>query len=204
MTPDGRDWAEVDVKKEDKTTKEIKWFKNKEAFDKSGEKGKYLGESAIIFKGSENEKLGKDGTLTGDGAVSAEVTIYGKNGKDDIKTYDGLTMTSDPKKYVPIAEGDYKAFYQDMAKSPYGSKGGSLSYRISTIEGKLNLPTKDNLPNKENKDKPIKTAIFFHRTNNDGNARLSSSGCLLIDGRQWKDVEKQLGKSKNIFIRVKR
>jgi RHS repeat-associated protein len=208
---DGKDWAEVEVTKENKTTKEIKWFENKEAFEKSGEKGEYLGEVAVIFKGSEDEKLGNDGTLTGEGAKAAEVTIYGKNGKDDIKTYDGLTITSDPTKSVPIAEGDYKAFYQDMNDSPYGEKGAkrrgfktALTYRISTIEGNLTLPTKDGKKNPANNNKPNKTEIFLHRTNWGGSAKLSSTGCLNIDGRYWRSVEKQLGKSKSIFIRVTR
>ncbi|MCK9312183.1 MAG: hypothetical protein M0P26_07895 [Bacteroidales bacterium] len=204
VDPDGMDWGEVDDTKDDQTTKEIRWYKNKKEFENSGDKGTYLGEAAVIFNGSESEKLGDDGTLTGKGANAADVTIYGKNGKDDIKTYDGLTMTSNPDEYVPIEEGDYKAYYQNMTRSPYGSKGGSLSYRVSNEDGTLILPTKDGAKNNANEGKPIKTEIFLHRTNNNGDARHSSTGCPNIDGRQWRNVEKQLEKSTNIFIRITR
>jgi RHS repeat-associated protein len=204
----GMEWYEVENSETKET--EIKWtnFKSQDEMDENGVEGKFLGEAVVVFNGSEDEKLGKDGKLTGEGANPAEVIIYGINGEDDINTYDGLTMTSDPEKYSPIEEGDYNAFYQDMATSPYGSKGGTLSYRISKVDGSLVLSTKDKSPNidknSENYGKPIKTGIFFHRTNNNGYAARSSSGCLIVDGRQWKDVEKQLGKSKNIFIRVTR
>ena len=46
--------------------------------------------------------------------------------------------------------------------------------------------------------------IFFHRTNWDGQATHSSQGCLIIDGRQWRSVEKQLGKSTNMLLRITR
>ena len=35
-------------------------------------------------------------------------------------------------------------------------------------------------------------------------ARNSSKGCPTIDGRQWRSVERQLGKSSNIRIRITR
>ncbi len=206
IDPDGMldDWVEgVDGK--------IKWDEKATSQATTQKDEKYLGEAVVVFKGSEGEKFGKDGTLTGEGSKSAEVTIYGKNGKDDIKTYDGLTMTSNPDEYVPIAEGNYKAFYQDMNSSPYGEKGAkkygyptALTYRISTLDGNLELPTIDGKNNPANNDKPIKTEIYLHRNNWSGKGTSSSSGCLNIDGRQWRNVEKQLGKSNNIFIRVTR
>ena len=33
---------------------------------------------------------------------------------------------------------------------------------------------------------------------------LASEGCLVIDGREWKNVERQLGKSKNIYLKLTR
>ncbi len=76
--------------------------------------------------------------------------------------------------------------------------------RIRAVAGNLVLPTKDGKKNPFNHDRPIKTEIYLHRNNWNGKGTSSSSGCLNIDGRQWRDVEKQLGKSKNIFIRVTR
>lgn len=46
--------------------------------------------------------------------------------------------------------------------------------------------------------------IFLHRTNLDGKATNTSVGCLVIDGKSWQDVEKQLRKSKKIFISLTR
>ena len=42
----------------------------------------------------------------------------------------------------------------------------------------------------------------MHRTNWDGKANVSSKGCMIIDGRQWRNVEKQLKKSSDIFLKV--
>lgn len=44
----------------------------------------------------------------------------------------------------------------------------------------------------------------MHRTDKNGVARRASQGCLVIDGRQWKSVEKQLGHSQNIFLYLHR
>ena len=129
----GMEWYEVENSETKET--EIKWtdFKSQDEMDENGVEGKFLGAVVVVFNGSEDEKLGKDGKLTGESANPAEVIIYGINGENDINTYDGLTMTSYPEKYSPIEEGDYNAFYQDMATSPYGSKGGTLSYRICLL-----------------------------------------------------------------------
>lgn len=48
------------------------------------------------------------------------------------------------------------------------------------------------------------TSVFMHRTDWNGIANHSSKGCMIFDGRQWRNVEKQLKKSSNIFLRVNR
>lgn len=45
---------------------------------------------------------------------------------------------------------------------------------------------------------------IMHRTDRNGVAHRASQGCLVIDGRQWKSVEKQLGHSQNIFLYLHR
>jgi hypothetical protein len=211
VDPTGEDWYEAE--NTETKQKEIKWteHKNQADMDKAGVKGSYLGEAVVHFQGSKDEQVGKDGTLTGEGANPAQVTIYGVNGADDIKTYAGLTMSSDPEKYSAVASGDYRAFYQDMSKSPYGSKGGSLSYRVANLDGSLKLPTEGGEINKKYPDQgAYKTEIFFHRTNNNGYAGDPvSTGCPVVDGNtksinNWKSVEKQLGKSSNILLRITR
>jgi len=146
------------------------------------------------------EKLGSDETLLGKDAKSAKVTIYGSNGKYDIKTYDGLTVSSDPKSYSMIEEGEYEGRYQQMATSPYGK--GSFTYRIHNLDGTTKIKPKGGT-NKVN-NKSFMEGIFLHRTNWSGKATSSSQGCLNIDGRQWKDVEKQLGKTPSFKIILNR
>lgn len=130
---------------------------------------------------------------------NAKVTIYGTKGQ--IKSFQGATIPYDTEKNT-LLEGDYLGFYQDMASSAYGSKGGSLSYRIAQRDYLVSHNEK-HLVLMGTSGKTM-TEIFLHRTNRDGNASLSSKGCLLIDGRQWTNVEELLGKSNNIYIRINR
>ena len=188
----------------------IQWtdYKSQAEMDMAGIDGKYLGEAVVLVHGSYDEKLGEDGTLTGKGAKPAQITVYGVNNEDDIVVYCGLSVSSDPLKYSMVKSGDYKAFYQDMSTSPYGLKGGSLSYRIMNIDGSLRLPIEGGELNKQT-NKNYMEHIFFHRTNLNGVATYSSQGCIIIDGNintlnNWKHVEAQLEKSSNIFFRITR
>ena len=208
--PDGRDWYEV----ENPETKqmEIKWteHKSQKEMDAAKVKGNYLGEAVVVMNGSKDEKLGKGGNLSADkGANPALVTIYGKNGKNDIKMYEGLTVSSDPSEYSMVASGDYKMYYEDMG-GPYG--GVNLSYRVTTLSGSTEIPTEGGEINKKYKKQgAFMYGIYFHKTNNDGWAGVKgnvavSSGCPVVNARNsnWKSVEKQLGKSSNIYLRITR
>ena len=163
-----------------------------------GIEGTYLGEAVVVFNGYYDERLGKDGKLTGEGAKAASVSIYGINGSDDIKSYHGLSVSSNPDKYPMLVDGEYKLFHQQMAESVYGKD--LLTYRVSDIRGNLELNPVGGY-NKATKTTTM-IEIFFHRTNSDGGAKYASVGCLVIDGREWKNVEKQLGKSKNIYLKL--
>ena len=87
-----------------------------------------------------------------------------------------------------------------MRTSVYGKD--SLTYRISDMNGSLDLHPIGGI-NKYN-GTSIMTEIFLHRTDTDGRATRASVGCLVIDGRSWRNVEKQLGKSSNIYIKLTR
>ena len=204
VDPDGNDWQEV--VNEETGEKEIKWtdYHSQEEMDKNNQSGRYLGEVFVDFRGSTDEKLGGDKTMTGEGANPASVTIYGKNGKDDIDTYNGMT-TPHSEEFSMLNEGEYKAYYQDMATSVYGEAGAkkkgipvAQTYRVTQLDGDKTLK------GTRNGKQVDMSAIFMHRTDWNGNASKSSKGCLIIDGRRWRDVEKQIGKSSNIFIRVTR
>lgn len=203
VDPDGRDWYETE--NSETKQKEIKWtdYKSQSDMDAAGVKGTYLGEAFVHFEGSKEEKVGEDGTLTGKGAVAAKVTIYGIRNKDDIKTYNGMT-TPKSGDYSTLNEGDYHAEYQDMATSVYGEKGAkakgiatALTYRISSLNGTPLKGTKKG-------ENVTMIDVFLHRTDWNGKASNSSKGCPIIDGRSWRDVEKQLGHSSNIHIRITR
>ena len=206
VDPDGLDWYSYIEKDEDKSQNEYitkyAWTDatSQEELEASGVNGTYLGQAVVIFVGSEDEKLGEDGKLTGEGAKPAKVTIYGINGPDDIVSYKGLSVSSDPSKYSMIQEGEYKLFHQQMSESLYGR--GSLTYRLSNRDGTTRIKPVGGV-NKYN-NKSYMEGIFFHRTDNDGTARKSSKGCLVVDGRSWKNVEKQLGKSSNIYLKLSR
>ena len=179
-------------------------LKSQEELDESDTNGTYLGETYVLFEGSDDESWGEDLTLSGANANPAQVTIYGINGADDIKVYSGMTIPQS-EQYSTLNAGDYLAYYQDMASSVYGTKGAlekgyapALTYRIQTLD------KKEILRGKKNGQETLMTAIFMHRTDWNGKASKSSKGCLIIDGRRWREVEKQIGKSHNIYIRVHR
>ena len=210
VDPDGQDWyrckkdrdKEEDEEEQEYDEYEYLWTTatSQAELDRAGINGEYLGQAVVIFVGSEDEKLGEDGKLTGEGAKPAKVTIYGINGPDDIVSYKGLSVSSDPSKYSMIQEGEYKLFHQQMANSIYGK--GSLTYLLTDREGNTEIKPVGGI-NKYN-NKTYMEEIFFHRTDNDGTARNSSRGCLVVDGRSWKNVEKQLGKSSNIYLKLSR
>ncbi len=100
-----------------------------------------------------------------------------------------------------VADGDYDLRQEQMQTSPYGK--GSLTYRVRQMDGNGQLPIEGGEKNKAT-GKSYLGDIFFHRTNWDGQATHSSQGCLIIDGRQWRSVEKQLGKSTNMLLRITR
>lgn len=198
VDPDGRDWYESEG--------EIKWteLKNQQAMDEAKLAGKYLGEAAVIFDGNENECWGTDNTLTGKNANPATVTIYGVNGKDDIQAYRGMT-TPQNDSYSTLNARDYKLYYQDMATSVYGETGAlahnppiapALTYRITKLD------VNEILDGTKKGQKTEMTSVFMHRTDWNGIANHSSKGCMIIDGRQWRNVEKQLKSLQTFFYEL--
>lgn len=204
---DGRDWYSyhetfIDDEKQLNFVTKYAWTTatSQEELDAAGIEGSYLGEVVVEVNGYYKESFGSKGTMMDDDALSASITIYGKNGKDDIQQYVGLSMSSDYSKYAAIDDGEYKMYYQKMSSSIYATD--AYTYRISTLQDGLKLPALGGY-NKATRKSFIE-GVFFHRTNWDGNAKSSSKACIVIDGRKWRRVEKQLGKSKNIFLKIKR
>lgn len=204
IDPTGEEWFEY--KKDGEKEKTWNWhdgatYDLKKGVDKDGKDivETLRGQKAVVvFERDKNERLGQDGTLKGKDAISAKTTIYGPKGKDDVQVYHGLTVSSDPTKYSMIKAGDYEGRHEQMATSPYGK--GSLTYRVYNLDGSTRVSPEGgvNIAN----GKSYMEGIFFHRTNWSGGARLSSQGCLNIDGREWRDVEEQLGKIRSFRIRV--
>ncbi len=181
VDPTGMDWYETE-------DGNIEWTdcKNQEEMSAAELLGRYLGESVIVFHGSENEKLGKNDNLFGEGANLATATVYGKKDKDDIQSYDAYTMGSDPVNLGAIADGEYSFNYDVQGK------GGKLASHW-TINGRGAVPAYGGKnPNKNSSlfGKSYKNGIFIHSSNRNGfagtytdskgNVHGISEGCLLI------------------------
>ena len=217
IDPDGLDWFYYKAEGDDDATYHWqdgdKYTHSYSYTDENGKKQTNSIElagtkSAILFEGSMDESLSEDGKLTGEGANPANVTVFGSGGADDVQTYRGLTVSSDPDKYPMLAEGQYTADYQDMATSVYGTQRAlankvqpALTYSLSQ-NGSTQLPVVGGI-NKAT-GKSYMTSTFIHRTDWSGKANRSSKGCLLIDGRQYRRFEKQLGKAMTISITLRR
>lgn len=203
VDPDGRDWYSI-ITKDDKnneiTTYKYTNYSSQAELNKNNISGHYLGEALVIIDGSHNECLGSKGTIEDNDAITATFTIYGINGEDDIKTYKGLTVSSDPNKYSRIDDGEYLLYHQQMATSAYAKD--SKTYIIVNRDGSRKIKPYGGY-NKFN-GKTYMEDIFFHRTNWNGKATNSSQGCLIIDGRSWRQVEQQLGTSSNIYLLLNR
>jgi hypothetical protein len=93
------------------------------------------------------------------------------------------------------------SLYGDNERTKEREIPGALTYLLSK-EGNTNLPVVGGF-NKATK-KPYMSGGFIHRTNWGGKATNASEGCLLIDGRQYRSFEKQLGKSMLISVTLRR
>ncbi len=210
VDPDGRDWYSYEKTTEnDDGTFQIEtlyawtYATSQDELDKSGIVGVYRGEAIIVFNGYMDERLDKDGRLSRTDGKPADVTIYGSNGPNDINTYMGLSVSSNPKIYPMVAQGEYLLMKSQMSTSAYA--GESFTYRVKCLHGTGNpylIPPEGGI-NKNTGEKYI-SGVFLHRTNNDGKASNSSRGCLVIDGRRWKEVETQLKESQKIYLVLKR
>ena len=74
----------------------------------------------------------------------------------------------------------------------------ALTYRITKSDGNAILDGRIKGTTK------AMYSVFLHRTDWNGKANHSSKGCMIIDGRQWRNVETQLKKSSNIFLKINR
>jgi len=123
------------------------WFKG--LFGKN-EKVKSLGSTVVVFDGKLNEKLG-DKFINGNGAITATVTVFGSGGANDITKYTALTMSSNPKSYGQIADGQYVARHQQMTTSIYGADPNVWTFRVYTTTGSTKIPALNGVNNSNGK-----------------------------------------------------
>lgn len=144
-------------------------------------------------------------------------TIYGTNG--EIKVFDGITTPYNVTKCNTILAGNYKAKkYQMPSKGAYTKQVHDKdkeckTYLISKENGCPPDGTKNGKTNQM-------SGVYIHRSDGDGIAYKqyeyqkgddiklleigSSQGCLVIDQRQYADVELLLEDSQDIFISINR
>ncbi|MDE6266076.1 MAG: hypothetical protein K2M07_01835 [Muribaculaceae bacterium] len=177
----------------------LNWIESQEAFIEDKIKGYYLGETAVVVIGSRNETLGvkngKSGYIDGEGAITATAYICGSEGADDVTSYTAFTMSSDYAKYGAIADGVYTLSYREYSGTGSIPKNYWLNYGkpVNCLDGKNPNPFDAYSTTQKN-------GIFVHRTNLDGFAgwhseeKPVSSGCILIDTKQWDGFVKNLNK----------
>ena len=167
-------------------------------------------EAVVVFNGSTNEKLGEGDKMTGKGAVLADVTVYGPNGKDDVQQYKGYSMSSDPKKFGVVADGDYTVNRLKPGEKP-GPYGSDL---VVGKDRNTRIPEQDNFnPSFPERNPAYLTGVFIHRPNNDGWAGSFkkdgkwhgvSQGCLLIAPNQWNKFHNQLQAVNSFLLQLRR
>ena len=159
----------------------------------------YLGDIAVVFDGSYDERLATDGTIDGEGAVNAAVTVYGPRGEDDIDYYIGFTMTSDFELFGAIDDGEYDVMYTPQGKTGKLKSHYAVNNKapVNCLNGVNPSPPEYHPYSSTQKDK-----IYVHATNYNGyaghnrNRKVAvSTGCPLIHGAQWARFERQIGRS---------
>ena len=167
-----------------------------------GSKIKLQGYDAIVvFEGYYTKTLGIHGKLINndgdidDGALMANVTIYGPHGEDDKTQCYGYTMSSDPKRFGVLDNGEYNV-NRVTELGPYESPW--------TIENRGKVPTLYNVNSAHlDRNPPYMNGVFIHRYNRNGDAGIywnnrlqryagRSEGCLLIEPGKWHTFMKQL------------
>lgn len=187
---EGLEWKPV--KDDNGTTTDYNWVGDK-GRDEDGNLKDGIVEAAVIFWGSESEKLGEGDNLFGKGAKLAKAKVYGPDGPDDIKEYDAYTMSSDPEKYGTVANGAYNVNYDEKGKS------GALKSHWA-VEGRGRVAARGGVnPAHTERNPGYLTGVFIHRSNNSGYAGGHvSEGCLLIvpsynnSGNGWDEFNQQL------------
>ncbi len=199
IDPTGCDWRytkdSIEINGHKYEANVISWTdsKSQEEMMERSESGTYIGERLLLVIGSYDEKLGTDGKLDGPEAKCATAIAFGDKGPDDVQSYRAFTMSSDFFRYGAIANGDYDVTYQKYT-------GKSKIPKNYAVESGNPI----NCLNGRNMSKYFgeadayswtqKNGIFVHRTNWNGKATGHvSTGCILIDGRQWNEFENQMG-----------
>lgn len=148
--------------------------------------------------------------------VPASVKIYGKaQNKDEaqknIGSFVGMTTPS-VEGSSTLRSGNYYAYKRQMDTPGRAYRNDAyliVNNRKDEQNDGLNGNNENFIANMTlrgtlNGREVDMDGIYLHRTNNDGNATISSEGCLTIDGRDWGEVDRLLGQSQNVFIHLNR
>ena len=216
VDPDGEDWYEKTIENGNGNTT-IEYCESKKDCPSDG---RYLGQAYIIFDGSRDEHPDEKGSIDGVNSKSAKVTVYGPNGSNDIHIFNGYTMTSNPEKYIPIAEGEYQGYSNGNKKGSLPSiwyiadnnaiKNAQFNKKIKgwtsacfTMDGLSN--TNPQCEGDWNYNTIYKTGIYIHSTGRNGRlGTCNSTGCLLISDQDWNKFKDVMKGVKNYKVQVTR
>jgi len=120
-------------------------------------------EAVVIFR-SDEEKLGDGKNLYGEGAELADVWVLGPDGANDVQRYEGLSISSDSKRFGVVAQGRHDGNYDVKGKS------GKLESHYA-IEGRNAVPDEDGFnpahPERGRSNGYLE-GVFIHASNKDG------------------------------------
>ena len=153
-----------------------------------------MGERVVSILGSYNEVLGKGDIIDGENSIYAKARVY-INQEDETSPseYTAFTMSSNYDLYGAIKDGNYKINYRQWPGSGSIPKHYIIDYPVDCIDDR-NYSWYNKLWYTKPFSRTQKNGIAVHCTKEGGKAGgLVSTGCILIDSRQWNNFEQQIG-----------
>ena len=171
-------------------------YTSQEELDKNNISGDYLGERVVSILGSYNEVLGKGDIIDGENSIYAKARVY-INQEDETSPseYTAFTMSSNYDLYGAIKDGNYSVIYRKKRGSGKIPKHFVIKDPVDCIDDR-NYAWYNKLKDTKPFSRTQKNGIAVHQTGKEGWAGGKvSTGCILIDSRQWNNFKNQIGEN---------